>query len=150
MATQPSEQRAVGPLIPFLVLEYVFPQATLHWSRRDYRGPFGDDGIFYFMHFFLECSSSCHDLHLLKPKPLFNVLKLLCPYTSDNIRSNKRVTFAERSLLDLEERAWDTQSHLTSPHSCDVHVIYHLSSVNHEMRWRGLRQTVLCLKSQSW
>lgn len=93
-------------------------------------GRFGDDGIFYFMHFFLECSLSCHYLHLLKSKPLFNVLTAASLY----LWSNKRVTFAERSLLDLEV-------HLTSPHSCDIHVIYHLSSVNHEMRWRGLGQT---------
>lgn len=28
----------VGPFIPFSVLEYVFPQATLNWSQGDYRG----------------------------------------------------------------------------------------------------------------
>lgn len=71
----------VGPLIPFSVLEYVFPQATLNWSQGDYRGhSFGDDGIFYFTHFFLECSSSCHYLHLLKSKPLFSALTAVSLY----------------------------------------------------------------------
>lgn len=50
-------RRMGGPLIPFSVLEYVLPQATPSWLQGDHTGhSFGDDAIFCFTHFFLECS----------------------------------------------------------------------------------------------
>lgn len=74
-----------GPLNSFLVLKYISPQAILTCLMEIIGGTvLGDDAVFYFMHFFLECSLE-HDPHLLKLKTIFTALILLQdPYTCNN------------------------------------------------------------------